>query len=105
VLAKRRKVQRDRLRFDDVLLKELAAQCERDVPDAEEEALALKDCMKKLPDAERALISRRYDAGVSVKAMAADLHQSPGTVAVRLHRIRHALLDCMRQRVSDRDLR
>ncbi len=105
VLAQRRKVQRDHLRFDDALIKDLAANMDREAVYAEEEVLALRDCIKLLPENDRELICRRYDAGVSVKVMAADLNQSPNAVAVKLHRVRQKLLDCVQQRVSKRDLR
>lgn len=105
VLAQRRKVQRDHLRFDDALIKDLAANMDREAVYAEEEVLALRDCIKLLPENDRELICRRYDAGVSVKVMAADLNQSPNAVAVKLHRVRQKLLDCVQQRVSERDLR
>ncbi|NLF09591.1 MAG: sigma-70 family RNA polymerase sigma factor [Pirellulaceae bacterium] len=105
VLAQRRKVQRDRLRFDDALMQELAANMDREAVYAEEEALILQDCMKLLPAKDRELICRRYDAGVSVKTMAADLNQSPNAVAVKLHRVRQKLLECMEQRGSERDSR
>ena len=61
----------------------------------------LRDCLDKLPEADRDLIACRYDAGVSVKLMATKLRQSPNAVAVRLYRIRQALLDCVEQRGSD----
>lgn len=102
VLDHRRKKQRNRLSFDDALLKSLAEQVARRSADDEEEALALRDCLKKLSDDQRELIGRRYDAGVSVKKIAADLQQSPTAVAVRLHRIRQALLDCMQRHSAER---
>jgi RNA polymerase sigma-70 factor, ECF subfamily len=101
VLAQRRKAQRDRLRFDDALLKDLAQGLEQESPETEEEALVLRDCLDKLPESDRDLIAYRYDAGVSVKLMATKLRQSPNAVAVRLYRIRQALLDCVQQRISD----
>ena len=105
VLAQRRKAGRDRLRFDDALLKDLADNMAGEPAEAEEEVGALQDCLHKLPQLERELICRRYDAGVSVKQMAADLQQAPNAVAVRLYRIRQSLLDCMEQRSPKRDQR
>ena len=70
---------------------------QREPAEAEEEALLLQDCLRKLPQTDRELICRRYDAGVSVKVLAADLHLPPNTVAVRLHRIRRSLLECVQQ--------
>jgi RNA polymerase sigma-70 factor (ECF subfamily) len=103
VLAQRKKARRDHLRFDDDLLGALAAGMDREAVAAEEEALALQDCIKLLPETERELICRRYDAGVSVKVMAAEANQSPNALAVRLHRVRQKLLDCIQQRVTEQD--
>jgi RNA polymerase sigma-70 factor (ECF subfamily) len=103
VLAQRKKVRREHLRFDDALLDTLAASMDRETVVAEEEALALQDCMKLLPEGERELICRRYDAGVSVKIMAAEANQSPNALAVKLHRVRQKLLDCLQQHASQRE--
>ena len=103
VLAQRRKAGRERLRFDDALLRDLADKMQREPAEAEEEALLLQDCLRKLPPIDRELICRRYDAGVSVKVLAAQLRQSPNAVAVRLYRIRQALLECVQQGISDRE--
>jgi RNA polymerase sigma-70 factor (ECF subfamily) len=102
VLAQRRKQGRDRLRFDESLLTVLAEQLDGESAAVEEEeTLALRDCLNKLPPIDRDLICRRYDAGASVKSMAADLNQPPNAVAVRLFRIRQTLLECIQQQVSD----
>ncbi len=105
VLRQRRKAGRERLRFDDTLLRDLADNMQRAPAEAEEEALLLQDCLRKLPQIDRELICRRYDAGVSVKALAAQLQLPPNTVAVRLHRIRRALLECVQQGTADREPR
>jgi RNA polymerase sigma-70 factor, ECF subfamily len=104
VLAQQRKGKRDRLRFDEELVKSLADQMGNEVSEPEEDALVLRECLKKLPHSERELICRRYDAGMSVKVMAADLQQTPNAIAVRLHRIRQTLLDCVQQGMSMRDM-
>jgi RNA polymerase sigma-70 factor, ECF subfamily len=103
VLAQQRKTRRDHLRFDDSLLKGLAESTAHDAYNADDEAETLRDCLMKLTNDERELIGRRYDAGASIKAIAAELRQSPNAIAVRLHRIRRLLLECVRQQLSDRD--
>jgi RNA polymerase sigma-70 factor (ECF subfamily) len=103
VLGRRRKQNRDRLRFHESLLALLAEQAIGESAVEEEEALALRDCLDKLPPVDRKLICHRYDAGVSVKSMAADLHQPPGTLAVRLFRIRQTLLECIQEQISDEE--
>jgi RNA polymerase sigma-70 factor, ECF subfamily len=100
VLAQRRKKGRDRLRFDESLLKDIAKDIEHQAPEMEEEAMVLRGCLDKLPATDRELIACRYDAGVSVKLMATKLQQSPNAVAVRLFRIRQTLLDCVEQGAS-----
>ncbi|MEN6449405.1 MAG: sigma-70 family RNA polymerase sigma factor [Thermoguttaceae bacterium] len=101
VLAQRRKAGRDRLRFNDELLKDLAANMLREPESVEEEADALVDCLRKLPKADRLLISRRYESGVSVKSLAGDMQVTSNTLAVRLHRIRKALLDCTQETIAE----
>ena len=103
VLAQRKKATRDHLRFDDTLLKGLAERAADEPFSADDEAEGLRECLKKLPEGERELIRRRYDAGATVKTIAAELSQSASAIAVRLHRIRRALLDCVRQEMSERD--
>lgn len=105
VLAQRRKTQRSRLCFDEALLRDLAENMERETVDVEQEALVLRDCLKLLPDSDRELICRRYEASMSVKLMAEELKQTPGAVAVRLHRIRRALLKCMEQHLNEPEQR
>jgi RNA polymerase sigma-70 factor, ECF subfamily len=103
VLAQRRKTSRDHLQFDETLLKGLAEHASRDTYVAEDEALALRDCLGKLPEDERELIRRRYDSGATIKAIAADVGQSSNAITVRLHRIRRTLLDCIHRELSERD--
>lgn len=105
VLAQRRKTQRSRLGFDEALLRDLAENMEREAVDLEQETLALRDCLKLLPEQDKELIFRRYEAGISVKLIAEELKQTPGAVAVRLHRIRRSLLKCMDQRLSEQEQR
>jgi RNA polymerase sigma-70 factor (ECF subfamily) len=103
VLAQRKRATRDHLKFDDALLKGLAERAADEPLSADDEAEGLRECLKKLPEGERELIRRRYDAGATVKTIAAELSQSASAIAVRLHRIRRALLDCVRQEMSERD--
>jgi RNA polymerase sigma-70 factor, ECF subfamily len=103
VLAQRRKTTRDHLRFNDDFLEQLAEHAAHDAHLADDEASDLRECLKGLSDDERELIRRRYDAGVTVKVIADDLCQSSNTIAVRLHRIRRMLLDCIGRHSSERN--
>jgi RNA polymerase sigma factor (sigma-70 family) len=51
--------------------------------------------MNQLNDDSRSLIRVRYGDGFSVKQIADQLGHSANRVAVRLHRLRLALLECM----------
>ena len=59
---------------------------------------ALSDCIQQLPDDGRSLIKRRYADGWSVKNLADELGQTANRLAVRLHRLRSALMECIQRR-------
>jgi RNA polymerase sigma-70 factor, ECF subfamily len=100
VLDYREKRQRDRLRFDKELLDELAAGSSQQNGDEVDQRLeALRKCLSELPETQRGLVQRRYSEGVSVAAMAKTEGQTAGSLAVCLHRIRRALLDCIQRRL------
>jgi RNA polymerase sigma-70 factor (ECF subfamily) len=56
---------------------------------------ALRHCLEKLPDQERALVRDRYERGESTVRIAERTLLNPVTVRTRLHRIRQALRRCM----------
>lgn len=59
-----------------------------------DEARALAECVKKLPEGDRALVRSRYEEGTSLSSLADRLKQSLAAVNMRLVRIRKALLEC-----------
>jgi RNA polymerase sigma-70 factor, ECF subfamily len=59
-----------------------------------DEARALTECVKKLPESDRVLVRSRYEEGATLSALAGRLRQSLAAVNMRLVRIRKALLDC-----------
>lgn len=103
VLTHRRKTHRSRVVFGDAFLEGLAQQAVPHDNNVEEERRFLRECMKGLPAGDRELIRKRYDAGKPVKAIAAELDESPNSVAVILFRIRQALMKCVQHRVAHRD--
>ena len=56
---------------------------------------ALLSCIKKLSDASRALLLRRYQSGESIGQMALGMGIKPKALAKRLDRIRQWLRDCI----------
>ena len=103
VLTHRRKKQRSRIIFGDAFLEGLAQLTAPDDSNAEQERLLLRECLKRLPANERELIRKRYDAGKPVKAIAAELDESPNSIAVVLFRIRQSLLKCVQNKLTQRD--
>lgn len=100
VMAHRRDCGRDRHLFDDDLVGDLAQAAESRTADMEDRQLALRDCLKQLPQQQSELIEQRYQTGSSVEQMAASHGWSPGAVATRLYRIRRVLLNCIHQKLA-----
>lgn len=95
VLSHRRRARRDRLVFDDEVVAYLAErQAERAV-DLGERLAALRDCLKKLPEASRRLLEDRYRPGSSVKNLAETTQRSTSALSQVLYRLREKLLKCI----------
>jgi RNA polymerase sigma-70 factor (ECF subfamily) len=98
VMAYRQRQGRDRHIFDDEALNEVAATFERQDDDLDDRLPTLAGCIKDLPADGRNLLKQRYRDGAAVKEIASQLGQSANRVAVRLHRLRAALMECIRRR-------
>lgn len=57
----------------------------------------LTDCLARLSESDRRLISLRYDSDRTIKELAAELGRPANTLYKALERIRHALIECMRR--------
>lgn len=60
---------------------------------------ALNDCMRRLDEPDRLLITRRYSVGASVTRLAAELCRPVRSVSKSLVRIRKTLLKCIDRRL------
>ena len=98
VMAHRQKQGRDRHVFDDEAVSLIASAFEQQSERFDERLTALKHCIQQLPDDGRRLIRRRYGDGWSVKNLAHELGQTANRLAVRLHRLRALLMECIQQR-------
>lgn len=93
VLANLRDRKRQRLVFDEELVRKLAA---FQVPgDVDERRVALRSCVEELRQDQRELIRRRYFQSQSVQSMSGDIGKSPGAVRKSLMRVRRVLLQCI----------
>ena len=98
---KRHRRQTERFVFDDDLAKLLADEAAMHEPAFDERQHALASCLQKLPGDQRKLISRRYEPGASVNAMAEKANTTAKAVSDKLRRIRHALLECIEKTIAE----
>ena len=101
VLNHRRKMNRDRLVFDEGLIEELCArQVERD-DELCRYTEAMRCCLQKMPTAQRQLLEQRYSPGGSVTELAQAEGKSVGAISQLLYRLRQSLMDCVYQRLQE----
>ncbi|MBI1370773.1 MAG: sigma-70 family RNA polymerase sigma factor [Planctomycetes bacterium] len=100
VLAHRKRRSGDRHVFSDDLLVDIADEFDRQNPTIDERQTALRQCMDKLPAMERDMVRQRYEAGGSVKRIAAQIGRSVGAVSQSLYRIRAALAECVERTIT-----
>lgn len=101
-LAFARDRARDRHVFGEAVLELLAQEAAAEAAEADAEAEVLEQCLRKLPPAQRALVDTVYAGGARIDELARTAGRSPMALYKLLHRIRLALLDCMR-RTLDRE--
>jgi RNA polymerase sigma-70 factor (ECF subfamily) len=95
---------RDRHVFDEKLLTRLVDEvAAADVRhDSQREALEL--CLQKLTSQQRELVLSAYATGTRMDELAAQRGQTPMSLYKVLHRIRQALLDCVRREINRQEL-
>ena len=99
-----RKKERRSVGLSDEVIERLVVDADRELEGGEDRPKALRDCMDRLSEPDRDLISRRYLTGASVHELAATLDRSEKSVYNSLQRIRARLLDCINRRL-DREKR
>ena len=78
----------------------LVDQSLQDAEQVEPRRRVLGECLKKLADEHRRLITRRYEPGGSVNELAAEQGKAPKAVSEMLRRIRSSLLDCIERTLA-----
>jgi len=101
VMAHRQRVGRDHHVFDAETIAQVADTFERQTVDFDDRLEALSHCIEQLPPDRRQLLRRRYEEGWTVKRLAAELEQTANRLAVRLHRMREALMRCVRRQLQE----
>lgn len=61
---------------------------------------ALTDCVAKLTDADRKLVTMRYESNRTIKEVAAQIGRPANTLYKALERIRHALVVCVEKAIA-----
>ena len=100
VLSFHKQRRHDPIRFSEPLLDaldQISAEMAQQPTDLQQ---ALEDCLARLEDADRDLFRRRYQPGVTVPQLAADMGRPATTVYHTLDRIRRALVGCVERRLS-----
>ena len=100
VLAHRRDKGRDRHLFDEELLRRLAPVAEQQTADLQLREQALRDCLQQVTAERQELLRLRYGNSLSINEIADRLGQSVSAVTNSLYRVRRALLECTRRRLS-----
>ena len=99
-LAYLRDKGRDRHVFNDDLAAALADEAAVAGPRHEAQREALEVCLQKLPKAQRSLVLTAYAKGAHMDEIAAHRGQTPMSLYKLLHRIRRALLECVRRVIA-----
>ena len=100
VLKHRERRRRDRVRFSNRFVEQIAVEALADVENLEERRRALIDCLGKLQEKDKELIQRRYAPGETGKSLAEFLGRPANSVYQSLSRIRRTLLECIRRRLA-----
>lgn len=101
VLAHRKKSARDRLVFDDHVVAALADETAARLESFDARRAAMQECIKKLTEHQRRIVTERYMNGQRIGAIAKAMQMNTNAVGQALHRARLALAECIRRSVED----
>src|SRR5262249_28069818 len=66
----------------------------------QERLAALGTCLERVSELNRDLLRRRFVLGASYEEIAKELHRSPGSLRVLMHRVQRHLADCVQHRLA-----
>lgn len=100
-----RVASRDRLRFSDVVLAQLAEQRVISSEKSNQRREFLLDCIAKLTEGQRTLLLSTYDDKKTIRQLADESERSPQTLYNRLNRIRRTLFECVEAAMGRQEVR
>ena len=103
VLTQRRTMGRERILFDDDLLEKMASTAERRSDYFEDRRDALKECMKRLPEKLRVMLTERYVDQKGVNRIAQESGTTANAISQQLFRAKTNLMKCMSRRLQSVD--
>ena len=95
VMAWRTRQNRSRLVLDEDVAARVADHVELVGAGSDRALSALEQCLQKLPEPQRRLVTARYQQGQTVRALARLRGQPENALAAMLYRIRRSLHDCI----------
>jgi RNA polymerase sigma-70 factor (ECF subfamily) len=95
VLAHWSKRRRDRLHFDDELLRQLADEGAGRIGLPDSDLRVLGDCLDKLGPQDRELLGKRYETNLTARQIAPEIGRSAQAISQALYRIRCTLMRCI----------
>lgn len=95
--------KRDRHVFDTELVSQLADESAAMSERHSDQREALETCLQKLPATQRELVINAYTKGTRMDDLATRRGQTPMALYKLLHRIRQALLDCVRRTLTQEE--
>lgn len=98
VQAHRRRLQREKLIFDDELLAAIAEEASARDEGFRERHRLLRCCLEELGVRQRDLVRRRYSVGTTIDNIAVQVGRSAAAVKQALFRCRKALIECIERR-------
>jgi RNA polymerase sigma-70 factor, ECF subfamily len=101
VLNYRRQLKRERVVFDAALCEEFCALQEERAEELSLYMVAMRECLKRLPEAQQQVLRNRYAPGGSVSALAKTHGKSVGAISQLLYRLRQSLMDCVQKRLRE----
>lgn len=96
----RKRCQRQRVHFNDVLLEKLSRRFSN-ASAWDDRTTALVECMRTLNTASRKLLRLFCTDRRKIKDIALDLGQTPSATYQALSRVRRSLLECVRNRIQE----